>query len=114
MLKSLAIAATLALTSGVAQAAEVGIRHSAGYQHQTTTHGRQWSSFNGRSTTRSISVDRVGAVGGGGLRTGGGVGAGGSLDVTRNRTSERFRGGSTSNFSGNSGSTFSETSIFAN
>lgn len=109
MIKAIAIAATLALTSVAANAAEVGIRHTTGSQHQTVTHGRAWNSYNGR--VKSVEVEVNGAGGGAGrINAGGGVG---SFDVTRTRTREYYRGGSTNNFSGGSNSTFSETTIFA-
>lgn len=119
MFKTLAIAAALTLAAAGAQAAEVGVRHSAGYGHQTVTNGRAWSSYNGSANSSSLSIDSAGGVagtrsvgGGAGTRSAGGGGAW-SIDVTRTSSEEHFSGGSTNRFSGGSGSTFSETSVFA-
>lgn len=109
MIKTIAIAAALTLSAAGAQAAEVGIRHSAGHEHQTVTHGRAWNAYSGTVNSNSLSIDRAG--GGAGVRSAGG--GAGSFDVTRTRSVEHYRGGSTNRFSGGSGSTFSETSIFA-
>ena len=49
MIKAIAIAAALALTSVGAQAAEVGVRHSTGGSHTNTHSGRQWHNYEGSS-----------------------------------------------------------------
>lgn len=110
MIKALAITSVIALASITgAQAAEVGIRHSAGHQHETITHGNSWSSYNGSVRSNTTSIDRAsGGVGRNGIG-----GTTSSYDSTTARTVEYYRGGQNNRFAGGSGSTFSETSIFA-
>ena len=49
MIKSLAIASILLVSGLGVSAAEVGIRHSSGGSHTTTTRGRAWSNYEGSS-----------------------------------------------------------------
>ena len=119
MIKSLAIASALLMTgAGSVLAAEVGYTTQAGSSSNTVTHGRSYNSFNGRSVTNSRTVEVNGALGGGGVGSlsGGAGGGAGSIDrtVSRTRTVENFRGGSSNRFAGSSTSSFSGASIFAN
>ena len=143
MIKAIAIAAALALTSVGAQAAEVGIRHSAGSSHRAITNGYSEYSYNGRSETKtrtkSLSVSEYGNFGGeagfcppGQSECGGpsaenpanfgGASSGGGFDRARNRSRTRtvttdnfnYEGLERNNFAGGDNSVFSETSIFAN
>ena len=123
---ALAAAAAL-LTGGVASAAEVGIRNSAGYSTRSITGGHQWSEFSGVSisTERTVNRSRTthGGMGGGagtsannsGAGTGGGQGRSRSRSrsVSANLTVEAFSGGSRNDFSGNDTSVFSESSVFS-
>ncbi len=119
MIKSLVIASTVVLAGAAgAVAAEVGYTTQSGSSSNTITHGRAYQSYNGRSVTRSRTVEVNGTAGLGGRLGGGGAAGGvaGSFDrtVSRTKTVEKFRGGSTNRFSGSSNSSFSGASIFAN
>ena len=118
MIKSIALASAVLLTGATgASAVELGFRSEAGASYETVTHGRRYSSFNGRTRTRTRSVELNGGIGGGGA-SGGSGGAGGGViggdrTVTVSRTREYFRGGESSRFSGGSNSSFSQSSIFS-
>ena len=143
MIKAIAIAAALALTSVGAQAAEVGIRHSAGSSHRSITNGYSQYSYSGRSETKtrtnSVTSSRTGGLGGeagfcppgqsecggpsaqnpanfDGTSTGGGLGLNRSRSRTRTVTTDNFNyeGLERNNFAGGDSSVFSESSIFAN
>ena len=144
MIKSaFAILAALTLGAAGAQAAEVGIRHSAGSSHRAITNGYSEYSYNGRSETttrtRSRSVSEHGSLGGeagfcppGQSECGGpsaqnpanfdGASSGGGFDRARNRSRTRtvttdnfnYEGLERNNFAGGDNSVFSESSIFAN
>ena len=49
MIRNLAITSALLVAGLGASAAEVGIRHSSGGGHTTTTHGRAWHNYEGSS-----------------------------------------------------------------
>ncbi len=119
MIKSFAIASALVIAgAGSVLAAEVGYTTQSGSSSNTVSHGRAYSSYNGRSVTRSRTVEVNGALGGGGVASlsGGAGGGAGSFDrtVSRTRSVENFRGGSNNRFSGSSTSSFSSASVFAN
>lgn len=143
MIKAIAIAAALALTSVGAQAAEVGIRHSAGSSHRAITNGYSVHNYNGNSSTttrtRSVAATERGNIGGesgfcppGQSECGGpsaqnpanfdGTSSEGGFDrartrsVTNTRTTENlwYNGVERNNFAGGDSSVFSESSIFAN
>ena len=142
MIKAIAIAATLALASTGAQAAEVGIRHSAGSSHRNITHGVSEYSYQGGSEystrTESLAVTRNGGLGGeagfcppGQSECGGpsaqnpanfdGASSGGGFDSARTRSEtvsresgwNSYEGSESYRFSGGDNSVFSETTIFA-
>jgi len=143
MIKAVAIAAALALTSVGAQAAEIGIRHSSGSSHRAITNGYSQYSYNGRSETKtrtnSVTSSRTGGLNSeagfcppGQSECGGpsaqnpanfdSTSAGGGLGLNRSRSRSRtvttdnfnYEGLERNNFAGGDNSVFSESSIFAN
>ena len=143
MIKAIALAATLALASAGAQAAEVGIRHSAGSSHRSITHGVSEYSYQGgseyRTRTDSLAVTRNGSQSGeagfcppGQSECGGpsaqnpanfdGTSSEGGFDRGRTRSEtvtvengwSSYDGSETYRFSGGDNSVFSESTIFAN
>ena len=141
MIKSLAIASILLVSGLGVSAAEVGIRHSSGGSHTTTTRGRAWSNYEGSSqgartesgSSLSVRASDTEVNLGGNSDFGDGRGAScergnasfcsapigvRSLDVTKSQYSgtvsseEAYSGGSANRFNGASWSNFSETSTF--
>ena len=128
MFKSaIALAACLACFSGAAEAATIGIRNEAGASHRTITHGRTWSSYEGKTETDTKEVTRSRVRNGNmnsaarfGQGTANNANADSGQDASRTRSRrvtetegwETYKGGSSNSFSGVDHSVFSESSIF--